>query len=84
MKLFLKYVTNASEDCEHFLNEVPKLIYEDARICKRDLNDLELLKALKSIQNNTSTGHHEFTKEFYETFWNEIKNHFMNSIIETR
>ena len=24
------------------------------------------------------------TKEFYETFWNEIKNPFMNSIIEVR
>ena len=41
---------NTSENCESFLNEafVPKLYYEDARICESDLNELELLKALKS------------------------------------
>ena len=36
---------NISEDCESFLNNffVPKLRYEDARICEGDLNELELL-----------------------------------------
>ena len=72
------------EDCERFLNEVsvPKLNYEDARICEGDLNELELLKALKSMQNNKSPGNDGLTKEFYETFWNEIKNPFMNSVME--
>ena len=41
---------------ENFLNEVfvPKLNYEDARICQGNLNELELLKARKSIPNNKS------------------------------
>ena len=43
-----------------------------------------MLKALKSMQNNKSTGNDGLTKEFYETFWNEIKNPFMNSIMEAR
>ena len=63
---------------------VPKLNYEDARICEGDLNELELLKALKSMQNNKSPGNDGLTKEFYETFWNEIKHPFMNSIMEVR
>ena len=63
---------------------VPKLNYEDARICEGDLNELELLKALKSMQNNKSPGNDGLTKEFYETFWNEIKHPFMNSIMEAR
>ena len=63
---------------------VPKLNYEDARICEGDLNELELLKALKSMQNNKSPGNDRLTKEFYETFWNEIKHPFMNSIMEVR
>ena len=56
--------TNTSEVCDSFLNEVsvPKLNYEDARICKDDLNELELLKALKSMQNNKSPGNEELTK----------------------
>ena len=41
-----------------------------------------MLKALKSMQNNKSPGNDGLTKEFYETFWNEIKNPFMNSIME--
>ena len=48
--LFINMSANTSENCESFLNEafVPKLYYEDARICESDLNGLELLKALKS------------------------------------
>ena len=83
--LFRNTSANTS-DCERFLNEVsvPKLNYEDTRICECDVNELELLKALKSMQNNKSPGNDGLTKEFYETFWNEIKNPFMNSIVEAR
>ena len=87
MKLFLKIRHQTLlKTCESFLNEVfvPKLNYEDAIICEGDLNELELLKALKSMQNNKSPGNDGLTKEFYETFWNEIKNPFMNSIMEAR
>ena len=70
------------------MNEVfiPKLNYEDARICEGDSNELELLKALKSMQKrkNESPGNDGLTKEFYETFWNKIKHPFMNSIMEGR
>ena len=41
---------------------VPKLNYEDARICEGDLNELELLKALKSMQNNKSPGNDGLTR----------------------
>ena len=68
--LFRNTSANTSEDCESFLNEVfvPKLNYEDARICEGDLNELELLKALKSMQTNKSPGNDGLTKEFYERF----------------
>ena len=40
---------NISEDCKRFLNKVSitELDYEDARICKGDLNEVKLLKNLK-------------------------------------
>ena len=80
--LFKNTLSNTSEDYESFLNEVsvPKLNYEDAMICEGDLNELQLLKALKSMQNDKSPGNDGLTKEFYKIFWNEIKNPFMNSM----
>ena len=68
--LFRNTSANTSEDCQSFLNEVfvPKLNYEDARICEGDLNEFELLKALKSMSNNKSQGNDVLTKEFYATF----------------
>ena len=36
------------------------------------------------MKNNKSPGNDRLTKEFYETFWNEKKNPFMNSIMEAR
>ena len=61
---------NFSEDCESFLNKVfvPKLNYEDAKIGEGDLNELELLKALKSMQNNKSPGNGGLTKGFTKCF----------------
>ena len=36
------------------------------------------------MQSNKSPGHDGLTKEFYKTFWNQIKQPFMNSIMEAR
>ena len=84
MKLFSNTSANTSYYCKRFLNEVfvSKLIYENARICEGDLNELELFKALTAMQNNKSPGNDGLAKEFYETFCNEIKHPFMNSIME--
>ena len=67
--LFRNTSGHTSEDFEPLLNEVSvsKLNYEDARIFDSDLNELELLKALKSMQNNNSPGNDGLTNEFYET-----------------
>ena len=36
------------------------------------------------MRNNKSPGNDGLTKKFYDTFWNEIKHPFMNSIMEAR
>ena len=84
--LFRNTSAYTSEDCESFLSEgfVPKLNYGDARICERGLNELELLKGLKLMQHKKPPGNNGLTKKFDESFWNEIKHPFMNSIMEAR
>ena len=84
--LFRNTSANTSEDCKRFLNEVSvsKLNYEDVRVCEAELNELEMLKALKSMQNNKYPRNDWLTKEFYKTFWHEIKYPIINSIMEAR
>ena len=38
------------------------------------------LFALKGIPNSKSPGNGGFTKEFHETFWDELSDYFINSI----
>ena len=49
-------------------------------VCNNDLTDKEFFEALKRIPNNKSPGNNGLTKEFYETFWDELKDSFINSI----
>ena len=36
------------------------------------------------MQNDKSPGNDELTKEFYESFWNELKEIFIDSVSETK
>ena len=49
------------------------LFWTISLLCENDLTENELLISLKSMQNNKTPGNDGLTKEFYETFWSEIK-----------
>ena len=59
---------------------LPTPTNEQALACEGTISETELLKALKSIKNNKSPGNDEIRKEFYEFFWDDIKNSLSNSI----
>ena len=42
-------------------------------VSNNDLTNKELFDALKGIPNNKSRGNDGLIKEFYEIFWNELK-----------
>ena len=59
---------------------LPKLDNQKTLSCEGPITESELLNALKSMSNDKSPGNDGLTKEFYETFWNEIKNPLISSI----
>ena len=75
-----------SYGCKKFLDKIkiPVLTSEKANICERDLVESELFKSLSFMQDCKSPGNEGLTKEFYEYFWNVIKDPLMNSIKEAR
>ena len=43
-----------------------------------------MILALKDFSHNKSPGNNGPTKEFYETFWEELKQPFMNSLNQAK
>ena len=59
---------------------MPTLNNEQALECEGIIIETELLKALRSMKNDKSPGNDGITKEFYEFFWDDIKNLLSDSI----
>ena len=51
--------------------------------CKKNLTEKEIYNSLISFENNKSPGNDGLTKEFYCTFWDDIKNTFMKLLEES-
>ena len=78
---------NISEDsiC-NFLNDItiPSLTTEQSLSCEANLTEKEIYNTLISFENNKSPGNDGLTKEFYYTFWDDIKDTFMKSLKESK
>ena len=74
---------NISEDsiC-NFLNDItiPSLTTEQSLSCEGNLTEKEIYNSLISFENNKSPCNDGLTKEFYYTFWDDIKDTFMKSL----
>ena len=83
-QLFKKTICNANSKIVSFLDNIslPVINNDFFNLCENDLTEDELLISLKSMQNNKTPGNDGLTKEFYETFWNEIKYVFLKSLKE--
>ena len=49
-------------------------------LCEGELSKNELYYALKDLPNNKSPGNVGLTKEFFLTFWDDIKDLYLSSI----
>ena len=59
---------------------MPSLTNEQALERDGIISETELLKVLKSMKNDKSPGNDGITKEFYEFFWDDIKNSLSDSV----
>ena len=76
--LFKKREQKTTAEIKDFLNviDVPKLSEDQVKLCEEDLTEKDLYKSLRSMQNDKSPGNDGLTKEFYETFWDDLKEIF--------
>ena len=76
---------NVSE-IENFLcgTVTPSLNNGQINLSKKDLSETDLYNATKNMQNNKSPGSDGLTKEFYEGFWDEIKELLIASATEAK
>ena len=83
--LFTEKSEFQKEHINAYLNQIniPILSEELSQTCEGPITESEFLNALKSMPNNKSPGNDGLTKEFYETFWEEIKTLLCNSITKS-
>ena len=62
----------------------PSLNNDQINLCEKDLSETDLYNAMKNMQNNKSPGNDGLTKEFYEGFWDEIKELLIASATEAK
>ena len=52
---------------------------QEKKVCDKEITEQEVILAMKCFSNNKFPRNHGLTKEFYETFWEKLKQPFMNS-----
>ena len=74
-QLFKKTICNTNSKIVSFLDNIslPVINNDFFILCENDLTEDKFLISLKNMQNNKTPDNYGLTKEFYETFWNEIK-----------
>ena len=84
--LFKTREQKTTAEIKDFLNgiDVPKLSENQVKPCEEDLTEKDLYNSLRSMQNDKSPVNDGLTKEFYETFWDELKKIFVNSVKEAK
>ena len=73
--MYKETLSFSSNNLETYLNTIsfPKLTKEKSKTLDGGITENELFIALQSMKNNKSAGNDWLTKEFYITFWNEVK-----------
>ena len=80
--LFKNNIKKTLSEQTNFLDtlQIPKLSDNDCLLCEGELSESELYDALKNMPNKKSPGNDGLTKEFFLSFWDDIKDIYISSI----
>ena len=85
--LFQKDTKNSVSDIEIFFSQIqlPTItFYENYAKFETDITEDNLFVSIKSTPNNKSRGNDGLFKEFCETFWEDMKAVFINSLKQAK
>ena len=70
----------------NFLNDIsiPSLSETQRQICVAELTEKDIYKSMVGFDNNKSPGNDGLTKEFYQTFWQDVEDIFFNLLQEPK
>ena len=73
---------DSADDINNFLNilDIPKLSTNQILLCDIEITEKDLYDSNKSMKNDKSPVNDVLTKEFYVTFWDDIKATFISSL----
>ena len=77
---------DSADDINHFLNtlDIPELSSDQIILCDIELTKKYLYDSMKSMENDKTPGSDGLTKEFYVTFWDDIKATFVSSLKQAK
>ena len=79
--LYTSRFHDEEHNCDYFDDlERPQLDEDEKAALEQPISESEVLKALKSCQNNKAPGTDGFPAEFYKVFWFDIKTFLLDSI----
>ena len=83
--LFKRNFSRTNAKKQRFLKSVTTktLTNEQYDLCENKISKTELFHSMKSMKNNKTPGNDGLTKEFFETFWDELKTPLMESVNQT-
>ena len=80
--LFKQNVSKSDVGKQQFLNSLSykTLANEQYDLCENKIHESELINSMNSLKKNKTPGNDGLMKEFYKTFWSELKTPLMESV----
>ena len=84
--LFKEKLETNSESLNNFFNGISILSLSETQkqICEEELTEKDIYESMIGFDNNKSPGNDGLRKEFYQTFWQDVKEIFFNSLQESK